>query len=83
MKCLECGEKILGFNKQQRFCCKECGIKFRARISRRPLTIQDNFEIFKRVVEHSNTVEKFNQLYEQYFMERKPNENRYTLRRMH
>lgn len=63
--CLNCGEEIISLNPNRKFCCKECGSKFRSEW--RPRTIENSFAIFKRLVANSANAEEFKKGYLQIF----------------
>ncbi len=65
--CLECGEDITySLSGQRKFCCKECGEKYR-KTAPKHHTIADSFKLFKNIVAASNSPKEFNAYWQKYF----------------
>lgn len=65
--CLWCGEYVPKYTKAKRFFCSpECSSKMH---QKRPLSIEKNFDIFKRIVDACETPEEFFDRYEKYFQQ--------------
>ena len=66
--CRYCGEPILPSSPRTKFCSNECATLFHSR-KPKPVSIKNNFNLFKNIVAASESPFEFKLLWNKYFKE--------------